>query len=118
MIANSNADNQFNTILNGVRHGGLVFIGTPHSGVNLNGIDADTFIKVLVGVVFNLDVDARHDLVEDLRSNSNSRQLFDLTDDFRQLIAAKRIGVVTLLESKKTRLRGFPDILVYNLSST
>lgn len=115
LTANTNANDQFNTILDCVGRGGVVFIGTPHSGVNSAGISAEAFIKILVGAVYKLDVDVRHDLVEELAPSS--KHLFDLTDDFRQLIAARRINIATLLEGKKTRLRGFPDLLVRNLSN-
>lgn len=87
-------------------------MGTPHSGVNLNGIDTETFIQIFCGVdiQFDLGVDARHSLIESLRSST--MHLFDLTDNFRRLVSAKQVKIVSVFESKKTRLRGFPDLLV------
>jgi len=95
ILANTRADSRFSSILNSVT--GIVFVGTPHSGGN--GVDTAQFVANLVRV-FNVEV--RGDLVKSL--DPRSMVLFDLTDDFRQLIAAKGIEIATLFEIKKTPL--------------
>ncbi|KAJ8694582.1 hypothetical protein PTI98_007242 [Pleurotus ostreatus] len=94
LTANTRADGRFNSILNSVR--GIVFVGTPHRGGN--GVDGAKFVANFVRA-FNVDI--RYDLIKSL--DPGSMVLFDLTDDFRQLIAAKGIEIATLFETKKTR---------------
>ena len=79
--------------------------GTPHRG--LHGVDDETFLTNLLRVC---NVDIRTDLLEEQRSCSAI--LFDLTEDFKQLIAAKNIEVATLFEIKKTEFTGFSPIWV------
>jgi len=98
LIANNKADGRFDSIINSV--GGVIFLGTPHRGGN--GVDTATFVANFVRV-FNVNV--RVDLIKSL--DPSSMVLFDLTDDFRQLIAAKGIGISTLFEIKKTKLGYF-----------
>ncbi|KAF4570207.1 hypothetical protein EYR36_010014 [Pleurotus pulmonarius] len=95
LTANTRADGRFNSILNSVR--GVIFVGTPHRGGN--GVDGAKFVANFVRA-FNVEV--RYDLIKSLESGSPV--LFDLTDDFRQLVAAKGIEIATLFETKKTRL--------------
>ncbi len=75
----------------------MIIVGTPHRGGN--GVDGAKFVANFVRA-FNVEV--RYDLIKSLESGSPV--LFDLTDDFRQLIAAKGIEIATLFETKKTRL--------------
>ncbi|KDQ27205.1 hypothetical protein PLEOSDRAFT_1026793, partial [Pleurotus ostreatus PC15] len=66
-----------------------VFVGTPHRGGN--GVDGAKFVANFVRA-FNVDI--RYDLIKSL--DPGSMVLFDLTDDFRQLVAAKGIEIATL----------------------
>nr|VWP02414.1 D-xylose-proton symporter [Ganoderma boninense] len=94
LIANTRADGRFNSILNSVA--GVIFLGTPHRGGN--GVDTATFIANFIRA---FKVNVRADLLKSL--DPNSMVLFDLTDDFRQLVATKGIEIASLFETKKTK---------------
>ncbi|KIK63472.1 hypothetical protein GYMLUDRAFT_72124 [Collybiopsis luxurians FD-317 M1] len=98
LIAHTRADGRFDSIINSVT--GIVFLGTPHQGGN--GVDAAKFVANFVRA-FNIDV--RVDLIKSL--DPKSMVLFDLTDDFRQLVSSKGIEIATLYETKKTKIGVF-----------
>lgn len=79
----------------------MIFLGTPHRGGN--GVDSATFVANFLRAV---NVNVRLDLIKSL--NPNSMVLFDLTDDFRQLVEAKGIEISTLFEIKKTVFGHWP----------
>jgi hypothetical protein len=79
----------------------VIFLGTPHRGGN--GVDSATFVSNFLRAV---NVNVRVDLIKSL--NPNSMVLFDLTDDFRQLVEAKGIEISTLFEIKKTVIGHWP----------
>lgn len=95
LIAHTRADRRFDSIINSVA--GIVFLGTPHQGAN--GVDTAKFVANFVRA-FNIDI--RVDLIKSL--DPNSMVLFDLTDDFRQLVSSKGIEIATLFETKKTKI--------------
>lgn len=59
--------------------------------------------------VFSVDV--RKDLIAE--QHPNSMVLFDLTNDFRELIAAKDIAIATLYETKMTKYRDQNPVWVW-----
>ncbi|KAJ3918020.1 Alpha/Beta hydrolase protein, partial [Lentinula edodes] len=95
IIAHNRADKRYNSIINSVS--GIVFLGTPHQGGN--GVDTARFVANFVRA-FNIDV--RVDLIKSL--DPRSMVLFDLTDDFRQLVSSKGIEIASLFETKKTKI--------------
>ncbi|KAM5544196.1 hypothetical protein V8D89_001856 [Ganoderma adspersum] len=94
LIANTRADGRFDSILNSVA--GVIFLGTPHRGGN--GVDTATFMANFIRA---FKVNVRADLIKSL--DPSSMALFDLTDDFRQLVATKGIEIASLFETKKTQ---------------
>ncbi|KAJ3847439.1 Alpha/Beta hydrolase protein, partial [Lentinula lateritia] len=95
IIAHNRADKRYDSIINSVS--GIVFLGTPHQGGN--GVDTARFVANFVRA-FNIDV--RVDLIKSL--DPRSMVLFDLTDDFRQLVSSKGIEIASLFETKKTKI--------------
>ena len=92
----------------------MIFIGTPHRGGN--GVDSATFVSNFLKVV---NITVRIDLIKSL--NPNSMVLFDLTDDFRQLVDTKRMGISTLFELRETVFGHWPvkrQFLVRNILSS
>jgi hypothetical protein len=80
---------------------GVLFLGTPHRGGN--GVDIATFVSNFLKAV---NVSVRIDLIRQLEPNS--MVLFDLTDDFRQLVEAKGIEISTIFEIRKTVFGHWP----------
>jgi len=112
LIAHLRASERFASILNSVR--GVIFVGTPHRGGN--GVDSATFVSNFLKAV---NITVRVDLIQSL--NPNSMVLFDLTDDFRQLVDAKGMGISTLFEVRKTVFGHWPvkrQFLVRNMLSS
>ncbi|KAH7928814.1 hypothetical protein BV22DRAFT_1192463 [Leucogyrophana mollusca] len=103
LIANARADKRFDSILNSA--GAVMFLGTPHQGGN--GVDMGTFVANFVRA---FGVKARSDIIRSL--DPRSMVLFDLTDDFRQLVDAKGIEISTLFEIKKTHIGPLKSIWI------
>ncbi|KAJ3876592.1 Alpha/Beta hydrolase protein [Lentinula edodes] len=103
IIAHNRADKRYNSIINSVS--GIVFLGTPHQGGN--GVDTARFVANFVRA-FNIDV--RVDLIKSL--DPKSMVLFDLTDDFRQLVSSKGIEIASLFETKKTKIGIFSQVWI------
>ncbi|KAF8824301.1 hypothetical protein HHX47_DHR8000394 [Lentinula edodes] len=103
IIAHNRADKRYNSIINSVS--GIVFLGTPHQGGN--GVDTARFVANFVRA-FNIDV--RVDLIKSL--DPRSMVLFDLTDDFRQLVSSKGIEIASLFETKKTKIGIFSQVWI------
>lgn len=74
----------------------MIFLGTPHGGGN--SVDTATLVANFIRA---FKVDVRTDLIKSM--DPSSMALFDLTDDFRQLVATKGIEIASLFDTKKTR---------------
>jgi hypothetical protein len=85
---------------------GVAFLGTPHQGGN--GVNNAKFVANLVRA-FKIDV--RVDLLKSL--DPKSMILFDLTNDFRQLVSSKGIEIASLFETRKTKVVGSSKILFF-----
>ncbi|KLO06642.1 hypothetical protein SCHPADRAFT_837791 [Schizopora paradoxa] len=103
IIAKDN--NRYQTILNSVH--GVLSLGTPHQGGK--GVDNARFVANFLRP-FNRNV--RMDLIKGLRPDSMI--LFDLTNEFRKLVEARRIKIATLIESKSTRIGFFRHVRVHS----
>lgn len=90
-----NAEGVLDSIVNSVR--GVIFMATPHQGIK--GVDNPTFVKNFFGVS---GVHFRSDLIAE--QEAKTMVLFDLTNDFKELIARKQIPIRTLYETRKTRV--------------
>lgn len=103
IIANTRADKRYHDILGSLY--GIVFFGTPHRGGN--GVSSGVLLGNLLKAV---GVDARTDLIRSL--DPRSIALFDLTDDFRQIVDAFGITIHTFFETKKTKVGFTKRVLV------
>ncbi|KAJ7875324.1 Alpha/Beta hydrolase protein [Mycena olivaceomarginata] len=101
LVAHARVDRRFDSILNSVT--GVAFLGTPHQGAN--GISNAKFVANFVRA---FKPDARVDLLKSL--DPKSMILFDLTDDFRQLVSSKGIEIASLFETRKTKMVGSSKI--------
>ena len=72
-------------------------MSTPHNG--MKGIDNPEFVKNFFGAS---GANFRYDLIAE--QEAKTMVLFDLTNDFKELICQKEIIIRTLYETRKTKI--------------
>jgi len=99
IIANGRADGRYSDIKDSIR--AIVFFGTPHRGGN--GVNAAVLVTHILKAI---NIETNRDLLKTL--DPRSVALFDLTDDFRQVVELIGVTVHTFFEGKKTKIGHWP----------
>ncbi|KLO10638.1 hypothetical protein SCHPADRAFT_509517 [Schizopora paradoxa] len=104
-----NAAGLFDPIVNSVR--AVIFMSTPHQG--MKGVEDPQFIANFFGAS---GANFRRDLIAE--QDAKTVVLFDLTNDFKELIREKKITVRTLYETRKTGVEGLGSVSIIDEQSS